>query len=76
MNLPKMTTACSNAGLPTNWYFRIGKIDGDQEVYCLLNDMDMLIAQQEGVLRELLEDSCFSGELFRIRKKVLKETWG
>lgn len=51
-------------------------MDGDQEVFCLLNDMDMLMVQQNEVLGELLEDSLFSGELSRIRKKVLKDTWG
>tara|TARA_Y100000592_G_scaffold69616_1_gene108316 strand:- start:208 stop:438 length:231 start_codon:yes stop_codon:yes gene_type:complete len=76
MYLPRMTDACSNAGLPANWYIRIGKMDGDQEVFCLLNDMDMLMVQQNEVLGELLEDSLFSGELSRIRKKVLKDTWG
>ena len=76
MKLPKMTTAGSNTDLPKNWYFRIGKMGGDEEVFCLLNDMDMLVAQQEGILGELLEDSLFSEELSRIREKVLKDTWG
>tara|TARA_S200002703_G_scaffold153212_1_gene154489 strand:+ start:387 stop:620 length:234 start_codon:yes stop_codon:yes gene_type:complete len=76
MNLPKMTTATSNTDLPQNWYFRIGKMDGDEEVFCLLNDIDMLIAQQNDVVGELLTDSFFSKELAEIRQKVLGETWG
>ena len=76
MKPAKTTTACANAGLPAKWYFRIGKAGEDQEVFCLLNDMDLLIAQENGVLGELLEGTCFSGELFKIRKKVLTETWG
>ena len=75
MNLPKMTTAASNTDLPQNWYFRIGKMDGDEEVFCLLNDMDMLISQQNDVVGELLTDSFFSKELAEIRQKVLRETW-
>ena len=76
MNLPKTTTATSNTDFPQNWYFRIGKIDGDEEVFCLLNDIDMLIAQQNDVVGELLTDSFFSKELAEIRQKVLGETWG
>ena len=76
MNLPKMTTAGSNADLPKNWYFRIGKMGGDEEVFCLLNELDMLIAQQNDVVGELLTDSFFSKELAEIRQKVLAETWG
>lgn len=71
-----MTTATSNTDLPQNWYFRIGKMDGDEEVFCLLNDIDMLIAQQNDVVGELLTDSFFSKELAEIRQKVLGETWG
>ena len=75
MNLPKMTSAGSNTDLPQNWYFRIGKMDGDEEVFCLLNDMDMLIAQQNDVVGELLDDSLFSKELAEIRQKVEWETF-
>ena len=76
MKPAKTTTACANAGLPAKWYFRIGKAGEDQEVFCLLNDMDMLIAQQNDVVGELLTDSFFSKELAEIRQKVLGETWG
>ena len=51
-------------------------MDGDEEVFCLLNDIDMLIAQQNDVVGELLTDSFFSKELAEIRQKVLGETWG
>lgn len=76
MNLPKMTTDSSDAELSKNWYFRIGKMYGNEEVFCLLNDMDMLIAQQNEVIGELLNDSCFSEELAEIREELLRETWG
>ena len=76
MNLPKMTTAGSNTDFPKNWYFRIGKMDGDEEVFCLLNDMDMLIAQQNGVVGALLSNSFFSKELAEIREEARRETWG
>ena len=62
--------------LSHRWYFRIGKVDGDQEVFCLLNDLDMLIAQQNDVLGGLLEDSLFSEELSAIRQQCVRETWG
>ena len=71
-----MTTPGSNTDLPKNWYFRIGKVDGDEEVFCLLDDIDMLICQQNDVVGELLTDSFFSKELAEIRQKVLWETWG
>ena len=70
-----MTTPGSNTDLPKNWYFRIGKVDGDEEVFCLLDDIDMLICQQNDVVGELLTDSFFSKELAEIRQKVLRETW-
>ncbi len=73
---PKMTTAGCISDLPKNWYFRIGKMHGDEEVFCLLNDFDMLICQQNDVVGELLTNSFFSKELAEIRQKVLTENWG
>ena len=42
-------------------------------VFCSLYDFEMLILQQNQVMGEILEDSCFSDELDEIRYKYTKE---
>ena len=84
------TDAGENTDLPYRWFLRIGKLptnneevnDPDfhpetrEEIFCPLNDMDMLVLQQQDVMEELLEDCFFSEELNSIRKRVVEETWG
>ena len=84
------TDAGQNTDLPYRWFMRIGKLptnneevnDPDfhpetrEEIFCPLNDMDMLALQQQDVMEELLEYCFFSEELNSIRKRVVEETWG
>ena len=72
--------------LPFTYYIEIGRIPTNNEeensekmgelLFCPLNDVDMLIAQQNPVLEELLEDSFFSKELEKKRNHFASETWG
>ena len=82
------TEAGKNASniLPFTYYIRVGRIATNneesnsskigEELFCTLNDLDMLIAQQNPVMEELLEDSFISKELEHKRNHYVKETWG
>ena len=72
--------------LPFTYFIRIGRIPTNneesnspkikEELFCTLNDVDMLIAQQNQVIGELLEDSFFSQELEDKRNHYEKQTFG
>ena len=72
--------------LPFTYFIRIGRIPTNneesnspriqEELFCTLNDLDMLIAQQNPVMGELLEDSFFSQELEDARNHYVKQTFG
>ena len=72
--------------LPFTYFIRIGRIPTNneesnspkikEELFCTLNDVDMLIAQQNPVMGELLEDSYFSQELEDARNHYVKQTFG
>ena len=72
--------------LPFTYFIRIGRIPTNneesnspkiqEELFCTLNDVDMLIAQQNPVMGELLEDSFFSQELEDARNHYVKQTFG
>ena len=72
--------------LPFTYFIRIGRIPTNneesnspkiqEELFCTLNDVDMLIAQQNPVMGELLEDSNFSQELEDARNHYVKQTFG
>lgn len=72
--------------LPFTYFIRIGRIPTNneesnspriqEELFCTLNDLDMLIAQQNPVMGELLEDSYFSQELEDARNHYVKQTFG
>ena len=82
------TEAGKNASniLPFTYFIRIGRIPTNneesnspriqEELFCTLNDLDMLIAQQNPVMGELLEDSYFSQELEDARNHYVKQTFG
>ena len=82
------TEAGKNASniLPFTYFIRIGRIPTNneesnspkiqEELFCTLNDVDMLIAQQNPVMGELLEDSYFSQELEDARNHYVKQTFG
>ena len=72
--------------LPFTYYIQIGRIPTNNEesndpkmqeiLFCTLNDVDMLIAQQNQVVGELLEDSFLTKELEDKRNHYEKQTWG
>ena len=72
--------------LPLRWSLRIAKIPNNneeandpkfkEEVFTVLNDMDMLILEQNEIMSDVLQDSLFEDELDSIRKQVVKETFG
>ena len=72
--------------LPFTYFIRIGRIPTNneesnspriqEELLCTLNDLDMLNAQQNPVMGELLEDSYFSQELEDARNHYVKQTFG
>ena len=84
------TEAGENSQLPYRWFIRIGKLPTNneeandpkfqpknrEEIFCPLNDMDMLVLSQQQVMEQVLEDCFFTEELDAILKQVMKETWG
>ena len=79
------TEAGENTHLPYRWFIKIGKLPTNnveandpkfrEEIFCPLNDMDMLILHQQEVMEELLEDCYFTEELNAIHRQVIAETW-
>ena len=76
--------------LPYRWFLRIGKLPTNEEeannpefrpnirkeLFCVLNDIDMLILEQNEVMEQFIEDSRFEEELNQIREQIMKENWG
>ena len=72
--------------LPYSWSIRIARIptnneeandpDINKEVFCMLNDLDMLIVQQNDVMDELLDGSFFEDVLNNKRQNYRDETFG
>ena len=71
---------------PLTYYLRIGKIptnneetndpNFDREVFCSVNDIEMLVIGQNEVCLDLFSGTWLEKELDEIRDQAVKETWG